>query len=1021
MSERILKALMQLFAIVANVGRDDSNAREFVRLFLDEQLNKELVNEYLAVYDQYYEEQNKKREGLKARKRTSLNSVKVLKICMEINKELTQKQKIYVLIQLLEFIYQNDNDTDQALEFVDTVSDSFNISQKEYVLIRDFVRSAVDKIEKNEFILLINKQEKGEGEHHHIKAEGLDGQARVLYIDSVNMLFMKYFGKTELQLNGQLIKAQKAYVINQGSSLRSSKVSPIYYSDLINQFLNDGDVEKTSFTVDDITYKFKNGNIGLNPISLDEESGNLIGIMGASGSGKSTLLNVLNGNYKPTTGTVQINGFDIHSPENKEKIEGVIGYVSQDDLLIEELTVFENIFYNAKLCFGDLTDRQIIRLTFKVLNSLGLYEIKDLKVGSPLEKTISGGQRKRVNIALELIREPSVLFVDEPTSGLSSRDSENIMDLLKELTLRGKLIFVVIHQPSSEIFKMFDKLIILDTGGYLIYNGNPVDAILYFKQQMQQANAVESECPQCGNVNPEQIFNIIESKILDEYGNQTEKRKVAPKDWYGKYNDFINSTEEESPEINHNPPESNLKIPSVWQQFKVFITRDVLSKLTNKQYLLINFLEAPLLAFILSFIIKYSNSDEANNIGYVFRENENLTAYIFMSVIVALFLGLTVSAEEIIRDRKILKREKFLNLSRGSYLFSKIAIMFAVSAIQILTFVLVGNSILEIKGMYLEYWLVLFSAACFANMLGLNISASFDSAVTIYILIPFLIIPQLILSGVIVKFDKLNPLITIQKKVPLAGEIMASKWAFEALAVYQFKNNEFNEQFYYIDKDIKTTSYRKNFWLSRLRDRLNFVERNINNDEKEKEVIDALNLLQNEVRKENNRNTELQFNAIEDLNKDKVNRELLNTLDSYLDNLNDYYISEYKRFNNEKDQLLIELNSTEEKKKKFVQLKNDYTNESLENLVTNKNELEKVIEWHGELIQRSDPIYKDPQGFRAHYLAPSKKLFGRYITTFSANVMVLWLFSITLAITLYFDALRKLIDFLGTIFKKKKF
>ena len=200
MSERILKALMQLFAIVANVGRDDSNAREFVRLFLDEQLNKELVNEYLAVYDQYYEEQNKKREGLKARKRTSLNSVKVLKICMEINKELTQKQKIYVLIQLLEFIYQNDNDTDQALEFVDTVSDSFNISQKEYILIRDFVRSAVDKIEKNEFILLINKQERREGEHHHIKAEGLDGQARVLYIDSVNMLFMKYFGKTELQL-----------------------------------------------------------------------------------------------------------------------------------------------------------------------------------------------------------------------------------------------------------------------------------------------------------------------------------------------------------------------------------------------------------------------------------------------------------------------------------------------------------------------------------------------------------------------------------------------------------------------------------------------------------------------------------------------------------------------------------------------------------------------------------------------------------------------------------------------------
>ena len=509
--------------------------------------------------------------------------------------------------------------------------------------------------------------------------------------------------------------------------------------------------------------------------------------MGASGAGKSTLLNVLNGNYRPTTGSVQINGFDIHKEENQDKIEGVIGYVSQDDLLIEELTVFQNIFYNAKLCFGDLSNMQIIRLTFKVLNNLGLFEIKDLKVGSPLDKTISGGQRKRVNIALELIREPSIMFVDEPTSGLSSRDSENIMDLLKELTLRGKLIFVVIHQPSSEIFKMFDKLIILDTGGYLIYNGNPVDAILYFKEQIQQANAVESECPQCGNVNPEQIFNIIESKILDEYGNQTDSRRVKPKEWYKKYRLNL-SKKTNAEDIEQNPPEKNLTIPNAWRQFLVFVKRDVLSKLTNKQYLLINFLEAPVLALILAFIIKYSNADQSNEVGYIFRENENLTAYIFMSVIVALFLGLTVSAEEIIRDRKILKREKFLNLSKGSYLFSKISIMFCVSAIQILTFVLVGNTILEIKGMYIEYWLVLFSTACFANMLGLNISSSFDSAVTIYILIPFLIIPQLILSGVIVKFDKLNPVITIQKKVPMAGEIMASKWAFEALSVNQFKN-----------------------------------------------------------------------------------------------------------------------------------------------------------------------------------------------------------------------------------------
>jgi ABC-type multidrug transport system ATPase subunit len=1020
MSERILKALMQLFAIVANVGRDDSRTREFVSLFLNEQLNKELVEEYLLVYDRYYNEQNKKREGLKARKRTSLNSVKVLKICAEINKELTQKQKVYVLVQLLEFIYQNNNDTDQALEFVVTVADSFNISRDEFDLAKDFVEAQEGEITLTESVLVINNKDQEPEAKHHIQAIGLNGQLRILHIQSVNTLFMKYFGNTELQLNGQLINPKKTYVLTQGSSLRSSKVAPIYYSDIINSFLSDKGVERTSFKAERITYRFKNGNVGLHPLTIDEESGNLIGIMGASGSGKSTLLNVLNGNYQPATGSVMINGYDIHSPENKEVIEGVIGYVSQDDLLIEELTVFQNIFYNAKLCFGDLSEMEVIRLTFKVLNALGLFEIKNLKVGSPLEKTISGGQRKRVNIALELIREPSVLFVDEPTSGLSSRDSENIMDLLKELTLRGKLIFVVIHQPSSDIFKMFDKLIILDTGGYLIYNGNPVDAIVYFKEQMQQANAVESECPTCGNVNPEQIFNIIESKILDEYGNQTDSRRVSPKEWYNKFKENIklNLSKEKGKK---NPPISNLKIPNAFRQFKVFITRDVLSKLTNKQYLLINFLEAPVLAFILSFIIKYSNTE--SEVGYVFRENENLTAYIFMSVIVALFLGLTVSAEEIIRDRKILKREKFLNLSRGSYLFSKIAIMFTVSAIQIFTFVLVGNSILEIKGMYLEYWLVLFSAACFANMLGLNISASFDSAVTIYILIPFLIIPQLILSGVIVKFEKLNPLITVQKKVPLTGEIMASKWAFEALAVYQYKSNKFNQQFYYIDKDIKQASFKKNFWLSELKDRVNFLDHHIDEGGNVRKSMRAQELLYNEISKENKRNPDVQLEEeyLDLLKEYKVNEILLDDLNAYLNELNKYYVKEYNFYNDEKDQLLIELNKNDELRDAFIKMKDTYTNESLEDLVTNKNDLDKIVEWKGELIQRADPIFKEPQGFRAHFLAPSKKLFGVNITTFSANVMVLWLFSIILAITLYFDGLRKAIDAISGIFNAKKY
>jgi ABC-type multidrug transport system, ATPase component len=182
----------------------------------------------------------------------------------------------------------------------------------------------------------------------------------------------------------------------------------------------------------------------------------------------------------PSSGSLTINGVDIY--KNRDKIKGLMGYVSQDDVLIEDLTVYENLYYNAKLCFSNYSPFRLRLKVLKVLRSLGLYAIRNMRVGSPVNKKISGGQRKRLNIGLELIREPSILFLDEPTSGLSSHDSENIVDLLKELTIKGKLIYVVIHQPSSDIFKMFDQLLILDTGGYLIYNGNPIESLNYLNR-----------------------------------------------------------------------------------------------------------------------------------------------------------------------------------------------------------------------------------------------------------------------------------------------------------------------------------------------------------------------------------------------------------------------------------------------------------------------------------------------------------------------------------------------------------
>ncbi|MBK8340454.1 MAG: ABC transporter permease [Flavobacteriales bacterium] len=576
---------------------------------------------------------------------------------------------------------------------------------------------------------------------------------------------------------------------------------------------------------------------------------------------------MLNGNLRPSTGRVTINGIDVH--REAERIRGVIGHVSQDDLLIEELSVYQNLFYNAKLCFGDLSDERIGERVLKLLQQLGLYETKDLKVGNPLDKTISGGQRKRLNIALELIREPSVLFVDEPTSGLSSRDSENIMDLLKELALKGRIVFVVIHQPSSDIFKLFDRLLLVDQEGYPVYYGDPVDSVVYFKRVTGQVNSDVGQCRSCGNVNPEQIFNILEAKLVDEYGMETDQRRIGPEAWNEVFRAQMEGRMAQVA-ASRAVPKSTFKAPGWLVQLSVFFKRDGLAKLANRQYVLINLLEAPVLAFVMTFFLRYHGAGNAGVTNYVYRTNDNIPQYLFIAVIVSLFLGMTVAAEEIIRDRKILQREKFLALSRNSYLLSKVAILFMISAIQALLFVLVGNAVLGITDMTAVHWALLFSTACFANVLGLNVSASFNSAKVIYIIIPMLIIPQLLFSGIIVRFDKLHPWFSSERSVPWIGNIMASRWAYEGLAVTQYQDNAYERLFYPFDQRMKTANWKKDLWISELQHRSASARRALGDPARATELRGDLELLRNEMERENSRVQGLGFVGSSQLTPDAV-------------------------------------------------------------------------------------------------------------------------------------------------------
>jgi ABC-type multidrug transport system ATPase subunit len=1022
MSEEILKALTQLFAIITKQdGGVSANERQYVINFFQTELDQDSLKEYLDLYDQFSGYGKSEDEG-KAKLTSVKDSVKTLGICKKINKTLTQKQKVVVLIKLLELVGSDKNFTPQRMEIINTVSTVFNIQKEEYALIESFIINEDPKSLNFADILLANKDSAAEpGKLYKQVHVHIEGSLLFMRVQSVDMFYTKYLGEESNMLNGFIMQPNRVYLFSHGSTIKTQAGDALYYSDLVANFNDEIKTTKLSFNANIEEFRFPNGAVGLRDVVVSEGPGKLIGIMGASGAGKTTLLHVLAGLGKPSKGSVLINGFDINT--QKDRIHGVIGYVSQDDLLIEELTVYQNLYYNAKLCFSNFTEEQIHQRVMEVLENLGLDQRKDLRVGSVLDKTISGGQRKRLNIALELIREPAILFLDEPTSGLSSRDSENVIDLLKELSLKGKLIFVVIHQPSSDIYKMFDKMIIMDTGGYPAYYGPPVEAVTYFKKSTHQVDSNRGQCETCGNVNPEQIFNIIEAKVVDEYGQPTSKRKITPVQWHEWYNERfkINRVDD----VKEEPPHS-LSLPNKIKQTLIFTTRDTLSKLSNKQYLLINLLEAPLLALILAFIIKYKSAPGGQE--YIFRFNDNFPAFLLMSIIVALFMGLTVSAEEIIRDRKILKRESFLNLSWNSYLTSKVIILFSMSAIQTITFVLIGNLILEIEWkMLIPIWLVLFTTSCMANVLGLNISSAFNSAVTVYVMIPLLLIPQMILSGLLFSFDKLNNLISSKGEVPMVADFMASRWAYEALAVYQFKNNSFMEPYYIYEQAEAQADFKSSFLVDEL-------------EKKRKSIVENKGVKADSVLQRSNEDLLVIYNSLKDdyykKGLEKFDWSKPWTLATYTDEMNtalEKYLAEYRSFYqgiyNKAVSAREKLSSQKENNKalgyNLNDHKNRYYNESLADLVKNVSAEERFMEHDHRIVPMTNPVFVDPQpsgplDYRAQFFAPTKNFFGMRMDTFYFNIIVIWGMAVLFYVTLYFELLRKLIDSFGKVNLSRK-
>ncbi|HTD42445.1 MAG TPA: FHA domain-containing protein, partial [Mucilaginibacter sp.] len=232
--------------------------------------------------------------------------------------------------------------------------------------------------------------------------------------------------------------------------------------------------EEVAIRAEGIGKVYANKFVGLNPMSVEIPYKKIIALMGPSGCGKSTLLKALNGDNPATSGNIYIHGLSLR--ENYQLLKRKIGYVPQDDIIHKELKVEETLYMAAKLRLPDDTsDQEINKRITEVLASLNFdEEIRHKEVGG-----LSGGQRKRVCIAVELLSRPTILFLDEPTSPLDPESIDEFLKSLKELAANGTTIVMVTHKPEDLLYA--DKIIFMAAKGYFVYYGERNGLLEKFK------------------------------------------------------------------------------------------------------------------------------------------------------------------------------------------------------------------------------------------------------------------------------------------------------------------------------------------------------------------------------------------------------------------------------------------------------------------------------------------------------------------------------------------------------------
>lgn len=565
--------------------------------------------------------------------------------------------------------------------------------------------------------------------------------------------------------------------------------------------------------IQDLSHRYTKRVSALDNVSFSVERGEMVCVMGPSGCGKSTLLKSIAGHLRPSEGQISLNGVRLYgSRRNRKRLTPYISYIPHEEAIESRLTVEENIDLAAAIRAPHLSDSERKRRADARLVELGLSELRHRTAGEQANQTLSGGQRKRLNAGLDMIGISDVYLFDEPTSGLSSKDSEHVLEIIRGLA-HNKIVLVSIHQPSARLFQLFDKAIVLDQGGKLAFFGTPQQTLDYF----HRVNAEESMRDESGPTptQPEFIFDVLETPLRDlsgaviyeedHRGHVTPARRFSPSFWADRFQTYrlleevqLDEPKSSVPHPVKPPPVPRRRFRDEFVQFNTLFKRAFLSKLRNRANLALTLLMSPLLALLVSFVLRYSETS-----AYDFASAFHIPTYLFLSLVIGMFLGLTNSADEILRDRTLLQRERNHRIRISSYITTKFLALAIFALIQCVIYVVIGAWMLSIRGMFFIDLVWIYLTTLIGVLTGLCISSVAPNSKTALNVIPLVLIPQIILGGALIKYEEMNKALrggwwssspsgevrVSNLEVPKICNLMPLRWSYEGHIISYAKHN----------------------------------------------------------------------------------------------------------------------------------------------------------------------------------------------------------------------------------------